>query len=587
MSGGPRREFTGSPGADGRGYGAALTVSRLPMVADDRDPGRGRGGTDDAMVADAVDAVVADIAALAATLRADGRGDLADIAEVTGLIAADPQLRAAVDDAVSAGLGAAAAVTEAIDTYAALLADLPDPTLAARAADVRAVGRRLLAHLRGGVDRPAETETPDGRPADAHIVLIGYEVAADDVLTHGDRVTGVVSVIGGGTSHTAIVARANGVPAVFGVAESLLNAPDGTPIVVDGDGGVVVVDPVDGEARAADDAMAARRARRAAAAAARSMPATTRDGHHVTLLANVATAADSTAARDARADGVGLLRTELPFMSAHAWPTYEQHIAALAPTLAPLRDMPVTVRTLDFAPDKLPPFLAGAGAQFNAIGVGLSLLLANPDAFIGQLRAIIRAGIATRLRVMVPMVATADELATCRKLLVDAARYENLAVPPLGAMIELPQAVTAIDSIAAEADFLSIGSNDLTATLMRRTRRDPLLGPLSAAEPVVIQSIADIVAVAARHGRPVSICGDAAAVPSLVPVLLGTGDLALSVPPTALDEIRLLVRSLYIADCRTAALAARSAPDASRVRAIGSAVGADRTPYEAIGEMSP
>ncbi|HZD97899.1 MAG TPA: putative PEP-binding protein [Micromonosporaceae bacterium] len=569
MSGGPRREFNGSPGADGHGYGAALTVGRLPMVADDRDPARGRGGTDNAMVADAVEAVVADIAALAATLRADGRGDLADIADMAGLIAADPQLRAAIDDAVAAGLGAAAAVTEAIDAYAALLADLPDPTLAARAADVRAVGRRLLAHLRGGVDRPAET--------DAHIVLIGYEVAADDVLTHGDRVTGVVSVIGGGTSHTAIVARANGVPAVFGVAESLLNAPDGTPIVVDGDDGVVVVDPIDGEARAAKDAMAARRARRAAAAATRSIPATTRDGYHVTLLANVATAADSSAARDARADGVGLLRTELPFLSARAWPTYEQHIAALTPVLAPLRDMPVTIRTLDFAPDKLPPFLAGAGTQFDAIGVGLSLLLANPDAFVGQLRAIIRAGIATRLRVMVPMVATADELATCRKLLVDAARSENLAVPPLGAMIEQPQALAAIDSIAAEADFLSIGSNDLTATLMRRTRRDPLLGPLSAAEPVVIQSIADIVAAAARHGRPVSICGDAAAVPSLVPVLLGTGDLALSVPPTALDEIRVLVRSLYIADCRTAALAARSAPDASRVRAIGSALGADRT----------
>jgi phosphoenolpyruvate-protein kinase (PTS system EI component) len=235
--------------------------------------------------------------------------------------------------------------------------------------------------------------------------------------------------------------------------------------------------------------------------------------------------------------------------------------------------MPVTVRTLDFAPDKLPSFLAGVAVDaIDAIGVGLSLLLANPDAFVAQLRAITRAGLQTRLRVMVPMVTTADELATCRRLLADAARAEGLDPPPLGAMIELPQAIAAIDSITVQADFLSIGSNDLTATLLHRTRRDPALGPMSAAEPAVLRAIADVVAAAARRDRPVSICGDAAATPLLVPLLLGTGDLALSAAPSALDELRVLVRGLRIAECRTATRAAVSAPDAAAVRAIAAAV---------------
>jgi phosphoenolpyruvate-protein kinase (PTS system EI component) len=569
MTGAPRREFPGLPGADGHGYGSSLRVDRLPIAADQPDQNSEAAENDGVTVADAFETVVADIAALAATLGADGRAEEADIAKATGLMAADPELRSAVDDAVKAGLSAEAAVTKTIDAYATLLADLPDPTLAARAADVRAVGRRLLAHLRGGGSVPMA--------ADARIVLIGHEVAADDVLIYGDRVAGVVSVIGGGASHTAIVARANRVPAVFGVGESLLGAPDGTPIVVDGDRGFVVVDPADAEARAAEDAAAARRTRRAAATAARSLPATTLDGHRVTLLANVATAAESTAARSARADGVGLLRSELPFLAARAWPSYQEHLAALVPVLTPLHQMPVTVRTLDFAPDKLPPFLADAGVHDEAIGVGLGLMLAEPDAFIAQLRAIIRAGTAVRLRVMVPMVATADEIAECRVLLTKAARAEDRPVPPLGAMIELPEAVQAIDAIAAHADFLSIGSNDLTATLLRRSRRDPELQPLSASEPVVFRAIADIVAAGADHGQPVSICGDAAAVPSLVPLLLGTGDLALSVAPTALDELRLLVRSLRIADCRTAASAARSAPDAKRLRAIAATAAPVRT----------
>jgi phosphoenolpyruvate-protein kinase (PTS system EI component) len=171
-------------------------------------------------------------------------------------------------------------------------------------------------------------------------------------------------------------------------------------------------------------------------------------------------------------------------------------------------------------------------------------MLAAGDAFADQFRAILEVGAEVDLRVMIPMVAGAAELRACRALLAKAAAEVGTAVPPLGAMVELPEAVATIDTLAAEADFLSIGSNDLTAAILGYDRRDPALTPARTAEPVVLRAIEAVVEAAARHGRPVSLCGDAAADPDVVPLLLRLGVDTLSVPPAALDEVRALVRGV-------------------------------------------
>jgi phosphoenolpyruvate-protein kinase (PTS system EI component) len=220
----------------------------------------------------------------------------------------------------------------------------------------------------------------------------------------------------------------------------------------------------------------------------------------------------------------------MPFLTATRWPTQEEHVAALAPILKCFAGRPVTVRTLDFGADKRPPFLAAGPARG----------LLPPSALTAQLRAVLRAAGAARVRIMIPMVSTVHELATARGLLVAAGGRDT----PLGAMVETAEALAVIDELAAAADFLSIGSNDLTAALLGLDRRDPALTPSRAADPAVLDAIASVLRAAAAAGTPVSICGDAAADPAVIPLLVDLGGRTLSVAPAALDEVRAQIRTL-------------------------------------------
>ncbi|BCB88437.1 hypothetical protein Psuf_057500 [Phytohabitans suffuscus] len=382
------------------------------------------------------------------------------------------------------------------------------------------MGRRVVAVLRGD---PAAT-------VDGPVVLAGHELGADDLLEVADDLAGAVSQLGGPNAHVAIVARALGVPLLFGVTPE---AADGVPAVLDGD--TLIVEPTPEQERAARTAVRAAARRRAALAAGRTLPAVTRDGHTVTLLANVATAEESRAAVAAGAEGAGLVRTELPFLTARGWPGEAAHAAALGPVLGPLAGLVATVRTLDFAPDKLPPFLRGQAYAGEP----------PRDALAAQLRAVAAAGAGTRLRVMLPMVRSAAQVERARELLP--------AAVPFGAMVETGAAVEAVDEIAAAADFLSIGTNDLTASLLGLGRLDPALTPARAADPPVLRAIAATVAAGRRHGRPVSVCGDAAADPHAIPLLVGVGCRILSVAPSALDAVRAQLRELDTAECAGAA----------------------------------
>ncbi|MET7615629.1 putative PEP-binding protein [Streptomyces sp. NPDC005408] len=533
-----RRTYTGHTAAPGIALGflhrtdRPLTRSALPHRT---------GGDPEQQITDAFDAVAARLLDLSTSLREQGKDEQADIMEVNGYIAQDQDLRDQAVKRANDGEPVPVAVRQAVDTYAGTIAALDDPTLAERAADVRQVGRRVLAHLHG-----------DTSPApDQPLALVAHEIGAADLLEPGRTVTAAISVTGGPNSHAAIVARSLGIPLLLAVDPQLLDLPDGQEILLDADRASAVAHPDDDQRTRALHAMETARTRRLALAQERHLPAETLDHHRVVLRANVATPAEARAALTTGAEGVGLLRTELPFLNHPAWPTRNQHAATLVPVLRNLAGQVVTVRTLDFADDKLPPFLSCL--QGARIGRGLPLMLAQPDAFADQFRSLLSAGADTDLRIMIPMVAGVDELRACRTLLQAAAAEAGVPTPPLGIMVELPEAVAAADDLAREASFLSIGSNDLTCQILGLDRRDPAATPAMAAHPAVLDAIARVVTAAHRHNRQVSVCGDAAANPLVTPLLIGLGCDSLSVAPAALDEVRARIRRLRHDTCTSVA----------------------------------
>lgn len=496
-------------------------------------------------ITDAFDAVAARLLELSVSLREQGKDEQADIMEVNGYIAQDQDLRDQAVKRAGEGQPVAVAVRQAIDSYASIIAALDDPTLADRAADVRQVGRRVLAHLYG----------ESGPAPDQPLILVAHEIGAADLLEPGQTVTGAISVTGGPNSHAAIVARSQVIPLLLGVDPQLLELPDGQEVLLDTERATAVVHPGDDERTTALQAIDAARLRRLALAQERDLPARTLDEHDIVLRANVATPAEARTVVTAGADGVGLLRTELPFLSHAAWPTRNQHAAALVPVLRALAGQTVTARTLDFADDKLPPFLA-KGREAERLGRGLPLMLAQPDAFADQFRSLLNAGADTDLRIMIPMVASVDELRACRALLDAVAAELGVSAPPLGIMVELPEAVAAADELAREAAFFSIGSNDLTSQILGIDRRDPAATPAMAAHPAVLKAIAEVVTAAHRHHRQVSVCGDAAAHPLVTPLLIGLGVDVLSAAPSALDEVRARIRRLRYDTCSSLAASA-------------------------------
>ena len=524
------RELRGLAASGGVAIGRALLWHDAEPATGDGDP------------LAALDTVAAELARGADRLRATGLEDEADILETNKLMVEDPALRLEVER-LGVELDPAEALRQATARHAELLAALADPMLAARATDVRQLGVRAVRAL-AGTTLPAPTEgsiliTRDLGPADV----------ADLRLEEG-LVLGIALAEGAATSHAAIMARAFGVPMTVGLGEDLLSIAAGETVIVEGDDGAVVVDPSTTRLLDAENELHLRRQLREERVAARGLPAVTRDGRVVSLLSNASTAAEANAGLEAGAEGVGLLRTELAFLEASAWPTEDEHFAALAPALAPLRGLVATVRTLDFGADKTPPFLAGITDR------GLTLMLSHPAELEKQLRAIVRAAEGTQLRVLLPLVESAEQVRTVRRLAADS----DVSV---GAMIETPEAAGRAAEIAAEADFLSIGTNDLVQYTLGLDRERPVASAVTAAEPIVLRLIAQVVDAAHAAGKTVEVCGEAAGETAVAALLIGLGVDELSVAPARLDELREAVRLLSFIE---AAEAARQAVEASSAR---------------------
>ncbi len=552
------RGFAASPGiAIG-----AVRRCHVPPLAIDRDDADDPGAE--------IEALDAALAATAEAVHAQ-RDAVAARAGETEAGIFDAHLLFLRDDALLAparrsihaeGRSAARAWRDAIDHTAAAWDGLEDEYLRARADDLRSVGAQVLARLLGVAQPHARIDEP------------GVLVAAD--LTPADTagldpalVRGIATARGGPTSHAAVLARALGIPAVVGLGDAALELAEGSTVAVDGRSGDLYVDPSPADVARLEEEAAALAAARARARESAHGAAVTRDGIVVEVAANVGAPAEVPAAVEAGADGVGLFRTEFLFMGRDRMPDEDEQEAAYRAAAEALAGRPLLIRTLDAGADKPLPYLGQPHEENPFLGVrGVRLGLARPELLEAQLRAIVRVAADHPVRVMFPMVATRDELRRAREVL-ERARAAADARLEVGIMIEVPAAALTAHALAAECDFFSIGTNDLTQYALAADRGNERVAELTdALHPAVLSLIHAAVAGARAHGRWVGVCGELAGDAAATPLLIGLGVRELSMSAPAIAGVKQAVRATDADAAAALAERARTCADAAEVRAL-------------------
>ena len=475
---------------------------------------------------------------------------------------ADPALTDEVELRLAQGESAAAAWMAVIEAAARQQEALHDALLAERAADLRDIGRRVLAQLCGVQDTLAP-EQP--------YVLVMAEVGPSDVARLDPaRVAGIVTAQGGATAHSAIVARALGIPAVVGAGAAVLLLGSGTPLLLDGQRGRVVVAPPADELQRALAERDAREQRLQAAWANRHEPAVTRDGHRVEVVANIGESSGIDKVVEQGAEGVGLLRTELIFMAHPQAPDVAMQEAEYRRVLDGLAGRPLVVRTLDVGGDKPLPYWPIAAEDNPFLGVrGVRLTLQRPQVMEDQLRALLRAAGDRPLRIMFPMVGQVHEWRAA-KAMVERLRQEiPVSDLQVGIMVEVPSAALLAPQLAREVDFFSIGTNDLTQYTLAIDRGHPSLSAQAdGLHPAVLNLIDMTVRAAHAQGKWVGVCGELAADPQAVAVLLGLEVDELSVSARSIPEVKALVRQADHSAARALAREALQQDSAEAVRAL-------------------
>jgi phosphotransferase system enzyme I (PtsI) len=469
-------------------------------------------------------------------------------------------------------INAEAAVRAEIIQVAQTFADLDDPYLAARADDIREVGDRLIRNL---------TQTPYqafSRVPPGSIIIAEELTPADTALMDPKVVGGFATAIGGTESHTAIMARSLGLPAVLGLADLVGAVRTGDTVVVDGSQGRIIARPKPStleeyERRRGEFARAERQL-----AGLRRLPAVTRDGTAVSLLANLELPRETEAAVAGGAEGVGLLRTEFLFMNRPDLPGEDEQYQALRAIIKGMEGHPVTVRTLDVGGDKL----AGAldvqpGGANPALGLrAIRLSLKMTELLETQLAAILRAGAHGPVRILLPMVSSVAEARQVREVLAAVVkrlkrRGTKIAdpPPPLGVMIEIPGAALAADALAQAADFFAIGTNDLTMYTLAIDRGDEQVAHLyNPLHPAVLRLIQFTTEAALRARIPISVCGEIAGDPRYAALLLGLGIRELSMAVTALPRVKQRIRSLDLLAATRFARQIMDQSDTGRIAAL-------------------
>jgi len=443
------------------------------------------------------------------------------------------------------------AVRKSLDQIQAVFERIEDPYFRDRKSDVALVGERLLRNLVGVGDSASPEEAPKGSIAVAH------ELSPADAAQLGRaEAAGFCTEGGGRTSHTAIVARALGLPYVVGVEAVGHKVWSGMTLVIDGDRGEVILDP-DAEALQRYEARAdVRRSRAERLAAIRDVPGQTKDGTSIHLQANIEMLEEIPIAVELGAEAVGLFRTEFLYLERTDLPSEDEQYAHAVAALKSVGGRTVTFRTLDLGGDKLPPSVRIPSGANPAMGLrSIRYSLKREDVFRTQLRALHRAAAIGPMQILFPLVSGVAELRAAKRLCQEvAAELHSRGTPhvanvPVGVMIETPSAATISDLLAAECDFLSIGTNDLIQYSLAADREDEHVGYLyHPLHPAILRVLRQIVVAAERTGKPVAMCGDMAGDPMLAWVLIGLGLRNLSMAPRQIPLVKSIVRATRVAD---------------------------------------
>ncbi|PNJ99669.1 phosphoenolpyruvate--protein phosphotransferase, partial [Cylindrospermopsis raciborskii C04] len=487
------------------------------------------------------------------------------------LFLADPVMldsvrRYIIEDRLNAEAAWQAVVEEVTNSYR----QLEDAYLKERVDDVVDVGRRVLRILLGNL------------PTELHIlepsIVVGTDLTPSDTARLDPRkVLGICMTAGSATSHSAIIARTLGIPAVVGVDSQVLTVENGAVIALDGEGGRVWIEPEGSVLTALENKRQVWQTNQAEARKKAHQPATTRDGQRIHVFANIGSVADAKAAVGYGAEGVGLLRTEFLYLEQIKPPTEEEQLQVYQDIAQTLGELPLIIRTLDVGGDKQIPYLGSTLQETNPfLGVrGIRFCLEHPYLLKTQLRAILRASAKHHIKVMWPMISTLTELRAAKSILNQSMAelkkdgMEFDAKLPVGVMIETPAAVAIADHLAKEVDFFSIGTNDLSQYVMACDRTNPKVANLTdALQPAVLRMIQQTVEAGHAANIWVGLCGEIAAETAVAPILIGLGIDELSTNPQAIAPLKQVISQLTTTESQVLARVALNQDSASRVREL-------------------
>ena len=496
----------------------------------------------------------------------------------------DPELVGGANAAMANGKSAGFAWRQVIRATVDALRALDDTRMAERVDDLLDLESQVLGALNGngGVPLSLARELPGKTILVAKDLLPSQLVSLDT-----SRLAGICLAAGGPTSHVAILAAAMGVPVLVAMGPELLTIADGTAVVLDAEKGLLRVDPDSNQLALAENELAKRRERREAEQAAAQRDCRTADGTRIEVYANIGSATEAEAAVRNGAEGCGLLRTEFLFLERQSPPDEQEQAAQYQRIATALQGRPLTLRTLDIGGDKPIPYLPLPHEDNPALGLrGVRTSLWRPDLLRAQLRAVLAIRPEDQARVLLPMITDPAEIRTVRNMLEEERRATGRSAPiELGVMIETPAAAVMSDRIAAEADFLSIGTNDLTQYTLAMDRGHPeLAARLDALHPAVLRLIARTAGAAISHGRRVAVCGGLASDPAAAPILIGLGAHELSMVPSVIPQLKALISSITLDACRDLARQALELESAEAVRALALRVASNTSQVAVVNE---
>lgn len=512
----------------------------------------------------AIGSSVRELEALVARLHGEADPSKAAIFAAHQELLEDPDLLDLAESSLAKGLSAAGAWKRAYQVHAERLANLRNELLAARANDLRDVGRRVLSKLVDSVE--AKREIPAGS------ILIAEDLTPSDTANlDRTKVMGFCTTAGGATSHVAILARSLGIPAIAGIEARALDIPEGTKVILFGGRGQLKVSPSENLVEAVQETQKKREARRKKHLERAQEHALTSDGHRVDVAVNVGGVTEAQDSIGLGAEGVGLLRSEFLFLERSFAPTEDEQFetySAVAKAMGP--DRPVVIRTLDVGGDKPLPYLPIPLEENPFLGQrGIRVLLNRPDVFRPQVRAILRASEFAKVHIMFPMITTVAEFRAAKGVVREEEKKLGLGPIPVGLMIEVPAAALCAEILAKEADFFSIGTNDLTQYTLAMDRGHPQLAArIDGLSPAVLRLIKMTVDAAKGKDCWVGVCGGIAGEPQAVPILVGLGVDELSVGLPLIPAVKARIREYSLAECQELAARALAMEDASDVRAL-------------------